>query len=187
MSNMHLNMSKIKIFCLMSLLGLSGLSLTGCNDYPGAQNDGSVKLAHKPIWGDTTDQQISLGGNCHIDSINDKPGEGPASHTVKQSGPALKVSGWGAISVKEGVMASDIMISLRRNSNQEARLFAVTTRGKRPDVADYFKNSASIDTGFKSALDLSDIAPGDYLLEVIQHKDGKSFKCEYTANIIIEK
>ena len=171
----------------MSLLGLSGLSITGCNDYPGAQNDGRVKLAHKPIWGDTTEQQISLGGNCHIDSINDKPGEGPASHTVKQSGPALKVSGWGAISVKEGVMASEIVLGLKRNSNQETRLFAVTTRGKRPDVADYFKNPASIDTGFKSALDLSDIAAGDYLLEVIQHKDGKTFKCEYTANIIIEK
>ena len=183
-----------KIFYIVVLVNLL---LAGCGDYPGqtsnegakvvAKPDEGAKLTLKPNWGDLTGQEIPQGGDCHIDSINNKEGEGPEFHTVSRSGPPMRVSGWGAISVKEGVIASNIALALRSSSSQGVRLFAAPIRGKRQDVADYFKSPASIDTGFKSAIDLSDVTPGDYWLEVIQHKDGATFKCQYTARIIIEK
>jgi len=176
----------MKIVCLIALLGLT---VSGCNDYPGHQpnSSNSVKMLPKPIWGNLTGQEIPLGGDCHIDSINDEPGEGSSSHTVRQSGPPLKIAGWGAVSVKDGVIAPDIAIALKSNSAQSARLFAAVTKGKRQDVAEYFKNPASIDTGFKAAIDLSDVSPGSYVLEVIQHKNGENFRCQLTSNITVEK
>lgn len=170
-------MKKIFTFALL------GFALSGCNDNSGH----SIKMSPKLAWGDLIGQEIALGGDCHIDSINDKPGEGTQSHVVKQHGSGLKVVGWNAISVRDGVMASDVAIALRSNSKQGASLFVAPNKEKRKDVADYFKNSASIETGFSAEIDLSDVIPGNYVLEVIQHKDGKNLKCSYTANIIIEK
>lgn len=184
----------MKMLCIVALLSLP---LIGCNDYPGPATkevakvggkiSGSVKLTPIPNWGGSIGQDITLGGDCHIDAINDKPGEGPESHTISQSTSALKVSGWAAVSVKEGVVASDIALALKSNASQGTRLFATPIRDKRQDVADYFKNPASVDTGFKSSIDLSDVTPGEYILEVIQNKDGKNFRCQYTAKVIIEK
>lgn len=170
-------------------LALVGLVLSGCNDYPGHQPNAnnSVKMLSEPIWGDLTEREISLGGDCHIDSINDEPGEGFSRHTVRRSGPALKVAGWGAVSVRDGIIASDIAIALKSNSAQGTRLFAAATKGKRQDVAEYFKNPASVDSGFEAAIDLSDVSPGGYVLEVILHKDGENIKCQLASNITITK
>lgn len=163
-----------------------GVCLSGCNDYPGTWPN-EVKMQSKPSWGDTIDQEIAVGGDCNIDSINDEPGDSSLSHTVKQSGTVLRVSGWAAISVKAGVIATETALALKNSTAQSARLFATTTRVRRPDVANYFKNPASVETGFKSALELSNVPPGEYILEVIQHKDGKNYKCPVTANIIVVK
>lgn len=171
----------------MWLIVLLVLSLSGCRDYPGHQPTvGAVQLVPKPLWGDVVSPEISSGGDCHIDSINDNSGEGAPSHTVSQSGTVLKVAGWGAISAKDGVLASDIAVALKSKSPENTRFFAQTTKEKRQDVADYFKNPASIDTGFRVMIDLFDVSPGEYVLEVIQYKDGKILKCQHTANIIIE-
>lgn len=171
----------------VGIIALLGLSLIGCNEYPGHRPNDGVKMTAKPIWGNSIGREIPLGGDCHIDTVNNELAEGTLSHTVKGSGPALKVTGWGAISVKDGVIASDIAIALKSKSAQGTRLFATATKEKRQDVADYFKNPASVDTGFIAAIDLSDVPPGEYVLEVIQHKDGKNIKCQYTSNIIIKK
>jgi len=173
-----------KKICSIVLLGLF---LSGCNDYPGHWSNAAVTLTPKPSWDDSINQVVAIGGDCNIDTINNELGDGSVSHSVKQSDSTLKVSGWGAISVKGGVVASDIALAMKSNLAQGDRLFAPTTKGRRPDVADYFKNPASVDTGFKSEIDLSNLTPGDYVLEVIQHKDGKSLKCPVTANIIVEK
>lgn len=171
------------------------IALVGCDEYPGHRKDGAQgtsnnpistqKMTDKPSWGRIA-QEYSFGGDCHIDSINDEPGEGLANYTVKQ-GAILKVVGWGAISAKEGVIANDIALALKNNSVESHRLFAKATKWKRPDVAEYFKNPSSVDSGFRVAIDLSDVPSGNYLLEVIQHKDGKSLKCHHIAKIIIEK
>lgn len=168
------------------LIALLSLTISGCNDYPGHRPSDGIKMVDKPAWGESISQEISLGGDCHIDSINDELGEGPLSHTIKKNETGLKISGWSAISVSKGVTASDIAIALKSKSTDGTRLFAIITRDKRPDVAAYFKNLASVDTGFKTTIDLSDVSPGSYILEVIQHKDGKSFKCPVTANVIVE-
>ena len=161
-----------------------GLSLSGCNDYPGRQD---VKMTHTTSWGDSNEQEIILGGFCHIDSINDVSGEITSPHIVSRDRSVLKVVGWATVSGKDGLTASDIAIALKPNAPSGARLFAAASKGKRPDVADYFKNLASVDSGFKVTIDLSDVPPGTYILEVIQHKDGKNIKCQATADIIIKK
>jgi len=166
------------------LIVLLGLALAGCGDYPGHRPGDALKMSQKANWGDVVGQAIALGGDCHIDSINDEPGEGRTSYTVKQSEP-LKIVGWGAISAKDGVVTSDIAVALKDYSPLGVRLFATTSKGKRPDVAAYFKNPTSVDSGFSALIDLSDVPTGNYVLEVIQHKDGKDLKCQYTANITI--
>jgi len=171
----------------MCLIGLLGLFLSGCSEYPGHLPADSVKMSYKPAWSDSINPEILLGGDCHIDSINENPGEGLQSHTVRRTDPALKISGWGAISVKDGVVASDIAIALKSASAQGTRLFATATKKKRPDVAEFFKNPASVDTGYIVAIDLSDVPTGKYLLEVILHKDEKNFKCQNTSKIIVKK
>lgn len=168
------------------LVALIGLLLVGCDDYPGRQSNALAKLSSFPTWVESIRLEIPVGGDCHIDSINDKPGEGSPSYTVGQSA-ALKVAGWGAISVKDGVTATEIAIALKPDHPDGRRLFASTTRVKRQDVADYFKNPAAIDSGFVGAIDLSDVAPGNYVLEVIQHKDGNNFKCQNTSNLTVIK
>lgn len=173
-----------KKMCSIILLGLF---LSGCDDYPGNWPNEAVTMQPKPSWGDSISQEIAIGGDCNIDTINEELVAGSVSHTVKQTGSALKVSGWGAISIKGGVIASDIALAMYSNSGQGARFFATPTRVRRPDLASYYKNPASVDAGFKSVIDLSNVVPGDYVLEVIQHKWGKNYKCPVTANIIVAK
>lgn len=174
----------MKIVYLFTLLVLF---LSGCGDYPGHLPNDPVKLSSLPTWVESVRREIPDGGDCHIDSVNDKSGEGPQSHTVSRSGTPLKVTGWGAISVKNGVAATDIAISLKPEFADGLRFFAATAKLNRPDVAAYFKNPASVDTGFSAVIDLSDAQLGNYVLEVIQHKDGKNFKCQLSANIIVVK
>ncbi|MDO8843249.1 hypothetical protein [Methylicorpusculum sp.] len=173
----------MKNVCLISFLGLF---LSSCNDYPGHKPNDYVKMSPKARWDDANSQVIPLGGDCHIDSINDVSGEVFMSHSVSQSKPPLNVVGWSAISGKEGIVASDVAIALKNKLPPNLRLFAKTTREKRADVAEYFKNPASVDTGFKAAIDISDVSPGEYVLELIQHKDGNTYKCQFTSNITIK-
>lgn len=170
--------------CLISLMGLF---LSGCDDYPGKLPGSAVKMTANPLWSDSIGDEIAIGGDCHIDSINNEPGEGPQSHTVMQNGAAMKVAGWGAISAKDGVVAAHIAIALKSKSVHGTRLFAAATQGKRLDVAEYFKNPASVDSGFSASIDLSDVPPGEYVLEVIQQGEGKNYKCQWTSVLNIEK
>ena len=180
------------------LIALVALIMTGCGDKPSEsvkqadkpvlmdQPSVAVKLKSKPVWGDVVTQEINTGGDCHIDVINDKPGEGIKNISAK-SGSQLKVAGWGAISAKEGVIASNIEIALKSKSIDGARLFATTSNVKRQDLADHFKNSTLINSGFVVVANLGDALPGNYVLEMIQHKDGKNYKCAQTVDVILEK
>ena len=182
----------------LHLIALVALIMTGCGDKPSEsvkqadkpvlmdQPSVAVKLKSKPVWGDVVTQEINTGGDCHIDVINDKPGEGIKNISAK-SGSQLKVAGWGAISAKDGVIASNIEIALKSKSIDGARLFATTSNVKRQDLADHFKNSTLINSGFVVVANLGDALPGNYVLEMIQHKDGKNYKCAQTVDVILEK
>ncbi len=172
---------------IILILFMMGLSLFACNDYPGHKQITGVKLSLKPIWGELQEQEIVLGGDCHLDGINDESGEETDPHTIRKRETALKVVGWAAVAGKDGVIASDIAIALKPNSESTVRLFAPVNRGKRPDVADYFKNPATVDSGFNVAINLTDIPPGQYILELIQHKDRKNYKCQITSIISVEE
>jgi hypothetical protein len=166
------------------LLVLFGLILSSCKEYPGHRPNDPVKLMQTPTWG--TVNKMNTGGDCHIDIINDKPGEGPKNHIVSKK-TRLKIVGWGAISAKDGVTATNIAISLKPESTNTLRFFATTDEIHRPDVAEYFKNPLSLKTGFSSVINLSDVPEGIYTIEVIQHKDGENFRCQATAQLRIDK
>lgn len=164
-----------------------GLSVCACKKYPGQKENDGIRMTSRPAWSDSIASVIPLGGDCHFDSVNDKPGEGTVAHVVKQSGPVLNVVGWGAISAKNGIAASDIAVALNSKAILGLRLFAMATRGKRPDVAEYFNSPLSVDSGFSVSINLSDVPVGNYELELIQNRDGKTLKCNYTQDIIVEK
>lgn len=168
---------------------LLSASVAGCGDYPGHQpiSKDAVRPVSTPTWGKLNIQDITPGGDCHIDTINDEPGESAAKRTISRSASVLKVTGWGAISVKDGLLASNIALALRSNSPGGTYLFAATTPTNRPDVAAYFKNSTSAAAGFTAMIDLSDVDVGEYTLEVIQHREGKNLICQYTPIIGVEK
>jgi hypothetical protein len=169
----------------LHLIALIGLILSACQKYPGHRPSDGVGTASQLPWErKNISTEIPVGGDCHIDSINDEPAEG-SKHVLKQGLP-MSVSGWGAISVTDGIVASNIALSLK-NKSTNTRVFAVTTPDKRRDVADYFKSPKSIDTGFKSMIDISDLSPGDYILEVIQHKNEQNLRCRYAVEIIIKR
>ena len=172
--------------CFIALLGLL-LLLLGCDEYPGKIPTGAVKMTPKLYWIDAVGLEPAIGGDCHIESINDKATEERPVHTVKESGDAMKVVGWAAISAKIGIVANHIAIGLKSKTGPGSRIFASATRGKRPDVAAYFMNPGSLDTGFSAVLDLSDVPPGEYLLELIQHRDGKNYQCQQTSILDIER
>ncbi|MEQ1636902.1 MAG: hypothetical protein ABL903_09415 [Methylococcales bacterium] len=159
----------------------------GCSDYPGYKYNDGAKPSPQPIWGEIDERDLVLGGDCHLESINDKPSESQSSHLIIQNGAALKVVGWAAISGSKGISATDIAVALNPISGNGTRSFVDTIKVKRPDVADYFKNAGIVDSGFKAAIDLTDMLPGDYQLEIIQHRDKTNYKCQYAANLVLKK
>jgi hypothetical protein len=163
-----------------------GLSLSSCNEYPGAKTTNLVKMSANLPFDDSVGQKITIGGDCNIEGINDLQVDVGSIHHVNKVRNVLSVMGWAAISAKDGVMPSGIAISLNSRSVPSNQLFAPTIREKRADVANYFKNPLSVDTGFTVKVDLTDVSEGNYELAVILHKDGKDFKCPLTKNIIVD-
>lgn len=146
------------------------ISLLGCSDYPGAKSNAGLKLALEPTWGGG--KQIANGGICHIDSINDKPGETTMIYEIDRD-MGLRVSGWSALSVEDGVVAEDVNLSLRLAEDIHGlRYFVKADKVSRQDVVEYFKNPKLVDTGFKVLIDIKNLRPGKYIIEVIQSKEG---------------
>ena len=172
---MNLNIQKTG---LLMIALMSSIFISGCG------NSGKMNTDF-PFPSDSS-KSIITGGDCHIDSINSEPGEGPQTHSINHNSPPFLTSGWAAISIKEGITTSDIALSLRKKEPENVRFFQSVNKVKRQDVADYFKSPLVIDSGFKAMVDLSNVAPGEYLMEVLQLRNNVVYSCQYNANLIIK-
>lgn len=87
------------------------------------------------------------------------------------------ISGWAAISAKDGVLAEAMVVGVSANGSEK---FVVTSKQKRDDVAKYFNNPALIDSGFSVYVSKADILSGSKvtLYQVFQ---GGIYACEVTA------
>jgi len=75
----------------------------------------------------------------------------------KVEGENQFVSGWAAISTTDGVLADATMISISANGTEK---FAVVSKQKRDDVANYFKNSALAESGFSAYINKAEVPTG---------------------------
>jgi hypothetical protein len=158
------------------------LAISGCNDYPGHKPFDPVKLSANPSWGELANSVI--GGDCNIDSINDRPGSNPTRNIIHKE-QYLTVKGWAALSILNSNSPSNIVIALKEKVANGTRRFVITDLVKRPDVAEYFKNPGAISTGFNAVIDLSGIPTGEYELEIFQNNRGVNTICQYTGQISI--
>ena len=167
------------------LCGFLATVLFGCGEDAEQVSHVAVKLTAGPAWDSANTKQIVAGGDCHIDGINDLQGEGPESHTVSRKGSGVKVVGWAAVSVADGIGGADIALALKPKVGDGARMFAATTSVMRPDVTAYFKKDGLDKTGFSAVVDLSSVKVDTYTLEVIQHKGESVLRCPVDATLVV--
>lgn len=105
-----------------------------------------------------------VGGACGFDQPN-------------SDGDKQFISGWAAISAKDGALAEAIVVGISANGSEK---FAVASRQKREDVAKYFNNPALIDSGFSVYIGKADITAGSKVI-LYQVFQGSVYTCEVTA------
>ena len=110
-------------------------------------------------------------------SLPKKAGGACGFDQPKIDGDNQFISGWAAISPKDGVVAEAMVVGFSANGSEK---FAVTSKQKREDVVKYFNNPALIDSGFSVYVNKADILSGSkvILYHVFQ---GGVYACEVTA------
>lgn len=110
-------------------------------------------------------------------SLPKKAGGACGFDQPKIDGDNQFISGWAAISAKDGTLAEAMVIGVSANGSEK---FALTTKQKREDVAKYFNNPALIDSGFSVYVSKADILPGSKVI-LYQVFQGGVYACEVTA------
>jgi hypothetical protein len=107
-----------------------------------------------------------IGGACGFDQ-------------PKIDGDNHFISGWSAISTKDGTLAEAMVVGISTNGSEK---FAVASKQKREDVVKYFKNPALLDSGFSLYVGKAAISSGSKvtLYQVFQ---GGIYACDVTAAI----
>ena len=115
----------------------------------------------------------SKSTNCDgsIDIVN---GLNPAPPLVKVAN-LLSVSGWLAVSGKDGVAPDDIFVTLKKPNGLSK--YIKTHRMSRTDVKAYFKQPAMPDVGFSATVDVS-MLNGEYVLGLSRGYKGKMVQCQ---------
>ncbi len=105
-----------------------------------------------------------VGGACGFDQ-------------PKIDGDNQFISGWAAISAKDGALAEAMVVGISANGSEK---FAVASKQKREDVVKYFNNPALIDSGFSVYVGIADISSGSKVI-LYQVFQGGVYACEVTA------
>ncbi len=119
--------------------------------------------------------EISVGGKCNIEFINDAPMSAD-TYDIARNHP-LKLVGWAMDDQKERLPQRVIV----RFSNSADKHFYVAARTGliRDDVRAYFKLSDRImGAGFDMNLDMHDLPPGVYSLDLLMQFDDKIDVCD---------
>ena len=101
------------------------------------------------------------GGACAFDQLNVEGGN-------------RLVSGWAAISTKDGALAEAIVVGVQANKTEK---FAVASKQKRDDVARYFSSPALIDSGFSLYIKMVDAPVGSRVV-LYQVFQGVVYTCD---------
>ena len=106
------------------------------------------------------------GGTCDFDpqQVDDK---------------MVNISGWAAISVKDGAIADEIIIGFNANGNEK---YVVADRRKRLDVSKYFSNQALDNSGFGVSA-LKTELPGNSIVIIYQIFQNNTYICASTSLI----
>jgi len=112
-------------------------------------------------------------------SLPKKAGGACGFDQPKIEGDNQFVSGWAAISAKDGALAEAIVVGVSANGSEK---FAVTSKQKREDVAKYFSNPSLIDSGFSVYISKANVSTGSKVI-LYQVFQGGVYACEVTATL----
>lgn len=110
-------------------------------------------------------------------SLPKKAGGACGFDQPKSDGDNQFISGWAAISAKDGALAEAMVVGISANGSEK---FAVASKQKREDVVKYFNNPALIDSGFSVYVGKADISSGSKVI-LYQVFQGGVYACEVTA------
>lgn len=136
--------------------------------------------------GDAPPKAATAGGNATSIStafpsvyanLPKKAGGACGFDQPKNDGDNKFISGWAAISAKDGALAEAMVVGISANGSEK---FAVASKQKREDVVKYFNNPALIDSGFSVYVGKSDISSGSKVI-LYQIFQGAVYACEATA------
>jgi|GEM_PF-6504877 len=110
-------------------------------------------------------------------SLPKKAGGACAFDQPKIDGDNQFISGWAAISTKDGSIAEAKVLGI---SSSGVEKFVLTSQQKREDVVNYFKNPALMESGFSVYVSRTGITAGSKvtLYQVFQ---GSVYVCDLTA------
>lgn len=128
---------------------------------PSVSNAENISYAFPAAYGSLPKK---VGGACGFDQS-------------KIDGDNQFISGWAAISARDGTLAEAMVVGVSFNGIEK---FAVTSRQKREDVVKYFNNPALIDSGFSVYIGKSEIPSGSKLV-LYQVFQGTVYACDVTA------
>lgn len=112
-------------------------------------------------------------------SLPKKAGGGCGFDQPKIDGDNQFVSGWAAISTKDGSLAEAIVVGVSANGSEK---FALASKQKREDVVKYFNNTALVDSGFSAYISKADAPAGSKVI-LYQVFQGGVYACEVTADL----
>jgi hypothetical protein len=98
---------------------------------------------------------------------------------VKDDNESKFISGWAAISTKDGALPEAVVIGVSVNGSEK---FIVASKQKRDDVAKYFNNPTLVDSGFSVYVNKAAATVGSKLT-VYQVFQGVVYACEVSATL----
>lgn len=162
-------------------------ALYGCGDDPRQQRTTKIfSPTNMPFGMDSKVVKPIEGADCHIDSINDLPGEGREIYKATNEQEIMYFSGWAAISAGNGVAPNKVVLQLKSIKPEGPDYFYDVNKTIRDDVASYFNKKSLVNTGFEAEVNISNVKKGSYQLRVLELEGEKVHACKYTANIEIE-
>ena len=139
--------------------------------------DGGVPSTTVSVISNATD--ISSAFPDAYASLPKKAGGACGFDQLKIDGDSYFISGWSAISTKDGTLAEAMVVGISTKGSEK---FAVASKQKREDVVKYFKNPALLDSGFSLYVGKAAISSGSKVI-LYQVFQGGIYACDVTAAI----
>ena len=111
-------------------------------------------------------------------SLPKKAGGACGFDQPKSDGDNQFISGWAAISVKDGALAEAIVLGIKASNGDER--FVITSKQSREDVAKYFSNATLADSGFSAYIKEAD-APKGSVTKLYQVFQGNIYTCDVST------